>query len=92
MQEKNKLLGVTALTILLSAGCANEAAYQMMQNNKQKACGRMAEGQAREDCLRDYEKTFNDYERERRRMVGNKKIEAPELIIPTEKNQNKSGD
>jgi hypothetical protein len=92
MQAKTHLLGVAALTILLGTGCSNEAAHEIMLSNKQQACGRMAEGQAREDCLRDYEKTFNDYERERRRMVGNKKIAAPELIIPTEKNQNDSGD
>jgi hypothetical protein len=91
MQEKKKLLGVAALTILLGAGCTNEAAYEMMQRNKQQACGRMAEGQAREDCLRGYEKTFNEYERERRRVVGNKKIAEPEMTTPTEKDQDESG-
>jgi hypothetical protein len=51
----------------------------------------MAEGQAREDCLRGYEKTFNEYERERRRVVGNKKIAEPELLTPAENNQDESG-
>jgi hypothetical protein len=90
MQEKKYLLGTVALTVFLSAGCSNEAGYKMMQHNKQEACGRMAEGQAREDCLRGYEKTFNDYERERRRMVGNKKIIEPELHPP--KDQDRSSD
>ncbi|MFT7260442.1 MAG: hypothetical protein ACI9MS_002311 [Glaciecola sp.] len=91
MQDKKKLLGVAALTIFVGAGCSNEAAYEMMQYNKQQACGRMAEGQAREDCLRGYEKTFNEYERERRRVVGNKKIAEPELLTPAENNQDESG-
>ena len=91
MQDKKKLLGVAALTIFVGAGCSNEPAYEMMQYNKQQACGRMAEGQAREDCLRGYEKTFNEYERERRRVVGNKKIAEPELLTPAENNQDESG-
>lgn len=92
MQQRKYLLGVAAITVLLGAGCSNEAAYEMMQINKQQACENMAEGQAREDCLRSYEKTFNEYERERRRMVGNKKIVEPELPTPIEKDQNGSGD
>jgi hypothetical protein len=91
MQEKKYLLGVAALIILLGAGCSNDAAYEIMQNNKQQACGRMAEGQAREDCLRGYEKTYNEYERQRRRVVGNKKIAEPELPDPKQKDQDESG-
>lgn len=92
MHQRKYLLGCTILTILLCTGCANEAAQEMMQINKQQACESMAEGQAREDCLRGYEKTFDNYERERRRMVGNKKIIKPELPTPAESDQDGSRD
>lgn len=51
----------------------------------------MAEGQAREDCLRGYEKTFKEYKYQRNRVVGDKKIAEPTLQPPTEKDQDDSG-
>jgi hypothetical protein len=91
MQKRIYFLTAAALSILVGAGCSNEAAYEMMITNKKQACGRMAEGQAREDCLRGYEKTFKEYEYERNRMVGNKKIAKPTLPLPAEEDQDDSG-
>jgi hypothetical protein len=90
MQQRTYFLTVAALSILVGAGCSNEAAYEMMMTNKKQACGRMAEGQAREDCLRGYEKTFKEYEYQRNRVVGDKKIAEPTLQLPTEKDQDSS--
>jgi hypothetical protein len=81
---------VAVLTILVGTGCSNKAAYELMMANKKQACGRMAEGQAREDCLRGYEKTFKEYEYQRNRVVGDKKIAEPTLQLPTEKDQDGS--
>ncbi|GAC28523.1 hypothetical protein [Brumicola pallidula] len=90
MQQKKYFLGVAVLTILVGTGCSNKAAYELMMTNKKQACGRMAEGQAREDCLRGYEKTFKEYEYQRNRVVGDKKIAEPTLQLPTEKDQDSS--
>lgn len=75
----------------LIAGCSNKAAYEIMQSNKKQACERMAEGQAREDCLRGYEKSFADYERERNALLGNKERPAPKLKLSTETKADDSG-
>jgi|GEM_PF-3082615 len=70
MLQKQYVLGAFALATLLTAGCANKAADEIMQSNKKEACERVAEGQAREDCMRVYERSFAEYERERNRAVG----------------------
>lgn len=70
MLQKQYVLGAFTLATLLTAGCSNKAAYEIMQSNKNEACERLAEGQAREDCLRGYERSFAEYERERNRAVG----------------------
>jgi hypothetical protein len=85
MHRKKHLLVAIVMSFVFSAGCSNKAAYEMIQTNKIQACERMAEGQAREDCLRGYEKTYSDYERDRNRLLRNKKKAAPKLILPTEK-------
>lgn len=91
MQQKKYFFGIAVFTILVSTGCSNKAADELMMTNKKQACGRMAEGQAREDCLRGYEKTFKEYKYQRNRVVGDKKIAEPTLQPPTEKDQDDSG-
>ena len=83
-------LAIMSFTLLMSAGCSNQAAFEIMQSNKIKACERMAEGQAREDCLRGYEKTYDQYERERNEVIGDKKRQLPELKLSTEKAKDES--
>ena len=70
MQQKKYILGALALATIVTAGCSNKAAYEIMQSNKKAACERVAEGQAREDCMRGYERSFAEYERERNRALG----------------------
>lgn len=70
MLQKRYILGAFALATLMTAGCSNKAAYEIMQSNKKEACERVAEGQAREDCMRGYERSFAEYERDRNRALG----------------------
>lgn len=91
MNKKKSVLSLIALTAIITAGCSNRAAYEIMQTNKRQACERMAEGQAREDCLRGYEKSFEDYERERNALLGNKKLATPKPKLATEKDEDGSG-
>ena len=72
MHKKTYLLAALSLSFI--AGCSNKAAYEIMQSNKIQACERVSEGQAREDCLRGYEKSFKQYQHERRELLGNKKL------------------
>ena len=90
MYKKKLLLSLITLSTIITTGCSNRAAYEIMQANKRQACERMAEGQAREDCLRGYEKSYNDYERERNALLGNKKRAAPKPKLATEKDENGS--
>ncbi|MFQ3251407.1 hypothetical protein [Glaciecola sp. MF2-115] len=91
MYRKKLLLSLITLSAIAAAGCSNRAAYEIMQTNKRQACERMAEGQAREDCLRGYQKTYDDYERERNALLGNKKRATPKPKLETEKDENGSG-
>jgi len=70
MRQRKSINGVLVLATLIVAGCSNKVAYEVMQANKKEACKRVAEGQAREDCMRSYERSFAEYERERNRAVG----------------------
>lgn len=70
MLQKKSMLGAIGFAVLIAAGCSNKAAYEIMQANKKQACERVAEGQAREDCMRGYERSYAEYERERNRAMG----------------------
>jgi len=70
MLLKKYILGACVFATVMIAGCSNKAAYEIMQSNKRQACERVAEGQAREDCMRGYERSFAEYERERNRAMG----------------------
>ena len=90
MLRRNFILATFTITLGLTAGCSNRAAFEIMYANKVQACERMSEGQAREDCLRGYQKNYDQYERERNEVLGNKKRQAQELRLPTDKAKDES--
>ena len=85
MKTYKLALAAIVPSLLLMSACSNKAAYEIMQANKKQACERVAEGQAREDCLRGYQKSFDDYERERNALIGNKEIAVPKLKLSVDK-------
>lgn len=87
--KKHKLLVILS-TLLLVYGCSNQAAYEIMQSKKIQACERVSEGQAREDCMRGYQKSFEQYDFERRQVIGDKKREPVKPKLSTEKDSGES--
>jgi hypothetical protein len=75
---------LTTLSLGLGA-CSNRYVYESVRQAQIQECERSAEGQARQDCLRGYEMTFEEYEQERRETLGEKEKEQPKLVLPTEK-------
>ena len=53
------------LCSLLLGACSNQGAYAGMQNGQREQCQKMPEPTAREQCLRDADKSYEQYRRER---------------------------
>ncbi len=70
MRQKKSIRQALILVTLILTGCSNKAAHEIMQSNKKEACKDVVEGQAREDCMRGYERSLAEYERERNRAIG----------------------
>ena len=84
--NRQRLLTFTALATVFSlSACSNRNVYESVRQAQIQECERSAEGQARQDCLRGYEMTFEEYEQERREALGTKQKEEPKLVLPTEK-------
>jgi hypothetical protein len=84
--SRNRFFTFTALVTVLSlSACSNRYVYESVRQAQIQECERSAEGQARQDCLRGYEMTFEEYEQERREALGTKQKEEPKLVLPTEK-------
>ena len=50
---------------LLLGACTNQGAYAGLQNGQREQCQKMPEATAREQCLRDADKSYEQYRRER---------------------------
>lgn len=77
--------GLLASMSLGLGACSNRYVYESVRQAQIQECERSAEGQARQDCLRGYQMTFEEYEQERKEALGAKEKEEPKLILPTEK-------
>jgi hypothetical protein len=84
------LLGAISFGLFFITGCSNQALSETMQADRALACERMSEGQAREDCLRGYQKAYDQYKRERNEVSGNKQHQAPKLEVQSEKSKDES--
>lgn len=77
------LILIGLLTSLSLGACSNRHVYESLREAQIQECERSAEGQARQDCLRGYEMTFEEYEKERRETLGDKEKSEPKLVLPT---------
>lgn len=62
----------TALVIaicLLTSACSNRAMYEAVQENQRQECERIGHQSAREQCKEDYEKSYQEYEKEREQAI-----------------------
>lgn len=55
--------------ILLMLGCSNQAYYDQQQFANRNECYQLPLSQ-REECLQKTNKTFAEYERERKELIG----------------------
>ena len=64
---------VSALTILLVvAGCTNQQLYENVQYNKRRSCLSLPPLEY-DECVKKYEKTYEEYERERNEVLSENK-------------------
>lgn len=49
---------------LLLTGCSNQQLYNAIQENRRMECGKLPQNQF-EECMRDYDTSFQEYERDR---------------------------
>lgn len=57
-----------ALFISLSFGCSNQATYEALQQSQRNECAKLPQGQY-EDCMREVNVPYDDYERERQELI-----------------------
>lgn len=50
---------------LLATACSNQSAYGGLQAGQRNECVKMPEANEREQCLRDADKSYGQYEKER---------------------------
>ena len=62
-----KIIGI-ALLISLLYGCSNQATYEAVQQSQKNECGKLPQGQY-EDCMREVDTSYDDYERERQEVI-----------------------
>ena len=65
-----KPLGIAVLAILLVA-CTHEQVYTAIQQNQQLECSKLPQVQY-EQCMKNYDKSYQDYERERQAILDEK--------------------
>ena len=62
---------VLAVAVFTVSGCSNRAVYQNLQLNKKQECRRLPVTEY-DDCMRDMEQSYEEYERQRKQVIENK--------------------
>jgi len=62
-------IGLIALLALTSAACTQQGAYGGLQAGQRNECQKMPEATAREQCLRDADKSYDQYQKERAEVL-----------------------
>ena len=57
------------LVVFSIAGCSNKAVYENIQINNRNACLKVPQSQY-EECLERSNKSYEEYERERKEVLG----------------------
>lgn len=63
---------MTLLAIFFMAGCGNRAVYENIQMNKKRECSKLPPSEY-EQCMRDVNKPYDEYERERREVINGRR-------------------
>lgn len=63
-----RVLVLPVIAFLLTA-CSNQQIYNAVQENRRAECGKPPQSQY-EECLRDYDTSYDEYERERQASAG----------------------
>lgn len=69
LNNKSKLVVLILGVAMFLGACTSKALYDMSHENKKQECERKFEGQAREDCMRGYELSYEEYKRERESII-----------------------
>tara|TARA_R110002049_G_scaffold23490_62_gene82891 strand:+ start:2138 stop:2344 length:207 start_codon:yes stop_codon:yes gene_type:complete len=61
---------LTALVVLLAAlvACTHEQVYNNVQHNQQLECSKLPQVRF-EECMKNYDQSYEDYERERQAII-----------------------
>ena len=65
----NKILLIFFFSIIL-AGCSNKQLYRAGQNYQKSKCVEATSGQQYNDCLNMHEKTYEEYNKERKSIIN----------------------
>lgn len=66
-----KFIWVAFFAFFMTAGCSTKAVYNDIQRNNRQACANVPPPQY-EECLDRSGKSYEEYERERKAVVGEK--------------------
>lgn len=64
-----KKIWVIFLACILTSGCSSKAVYDNIQRNNRQECNDVPPAQY-EECMERSNKSYKDYERERKAVVG----------------------
>lgn len=64
-----KKIWIVSVVFVLTAGCSNKAVYEDIQRNNRQECNSVPPAQY-EECVERSNKSYEEYERERRAVVG----------------------
>lgn len=62
---------VIMISLAVLAGCSSKAVYDNVQLNNRTDCNRVPQPQY-EECIERTDKSFEEYERERKELIGDK--------------------
>lgn len=69
--HSNCAIGLFVLgSVMSTIGCTSKDIYEISQDNQKQKCERQFQGQALEDCMRGYEMSFEEYEKERQKVLN----------------------
>lgn len=61
---------ITLVIFCVVAGCSNQQVYENIQQNNKNACTKLPPSQY-EECIEKNEKSFEEYERDRKAAIEN---------------------
>lgn len=85
MLPRKYLFAANLFALFVGTACSNQIIDEDMESKRKKACEQLTEGPAREDCARRYQITYEQYDRERRKIIGDKMLQATKPNVANER-------